>query len=292
MIRFKPIKLIFLHHSCGGNWLADDHGGLGIALRDRRYFVSDTNYNWGPDSIGSHTDIGDWWRWFVDTDGRPSSEAVTAALYAESGQNCPYSRLNRDPGGENRVVMFKSCYPNSNLGGSPDDPPTTDDNPLRGQSCGSEHHTVGNAKGISIELRSYFATRQDKLFIAITAPPMCEASTFPEQAANARALNNWLVNEWLADYPYANVAVFDFHNVLTSNGGDAQTNDVEQAEGNHHRLSGGVPDHSQTVGNDYAAYGKTPINSHPTPAGNQKATEEFVPLLDFFYKRWRKGNRA
>jgi hypothetical protein len=37
------VKLIFIHHSCGENWLADDNGGLGTALRDNNYFVSDTN---------------------------------------------------------------------------------------------------------------------------------------------------------------------------------------------------------------------------------------------------------
>jgi len=35
---------------------------------------------------------------------------------------------------------------------------------------------------------------------------------------------NWLVNDWLAGYPYNNVAVFDFYNVLTSNGGNTNTN--------------------------------------------------------------------
>ena len=49
-----PVKLIFVHHSTGGNWLADPnsdqpYGGLGIALRDNNYFASATNYGWGPD---------------------------------------------------------------------------------------------------------------------------------------------------------------------------------------------------------------------------------------------------
>ena len=32
----------------GENWLADDQGGLGLALQDSNYFVSDTYYGWGP----------------------------------------------------------------------------------------------------------------------------------------------------------------------------------------------------------------------------------------------------
>src|SRR5512143_773280 len=27
----QPVKLVFVHHSTGGFWLADGHGGLGIA---------------------------------------------------------------------------------------------------------------------------------------------------------------------------------------------------------------------------------------------------------------------
>lgn len=55
-----PAKLIFIHHSTGQAWLGDGHGNLGITLRDNNYFTSDTNYGWGPDSIGSNTDIGNW----------------------------------------------------------------------------------------------------------------------------------------------------------------------------------------------------------------------------------------
>ena len=61
----KPVKLIFIHHSTGGNWLADigEHnfaGGLGQALQENNYFVSATNYDWmvNGDDIGSRTDIG------------------------------------------------------------------------------------------------------------------------------------------------------------------------------------------------------------------------------------------
>ena len=114
----SPVKLIFIHHSCGENWLADDNGGLGIALHDNNYFVSDTNYGWGPDGIGSSTDIPDWYDWFRG----PDSATYLAALYSESEQHSTYSRLATDPGGPNRIIMFKSCYPNSALTGDPSDP--------------------------------------------------------------------------------------------------------------------------------------------------------------------------
>ena len=279
----QTVKLIFIHHSCGENWLSDVNGGLGIALRDNNYFVSDTNYGWGPDGIGDHTDIGQWWLWFCG----PNSSAYLNALYTEYGDHSyNYSRgTDPDPGRENQIIMFKSCFPNSHLGGNPGDPPTIGSNPLRGQDYGSEYHTVGNAKGIYNDLLAYFATRRDKLFIVITAPPLVAGDTDARHAANARALNDWLVNDWLDGYPYHNVAVFDFYNVLTSNGGNAYTNDLGWEAGNHHRWWNGAEQHIHSVANNFAAYGSDG-DSHPTAAGNRKATAEFVQLLNVFYHRW------
>jgi hypothetical protein len=272
------VKLIFIHHSVGENWLADDFGGLGLALAGNNYFVSDTNYGWegGGTDIGNRTDIGHWWEWFAG----PNRSAITADLYAESEQHASYSRLATDPGGPNQIVMFKSCFPNSMLEGDPDDPPTAGANPLRGNS---EPLTVGNAKGIYNDILGYFATRQDTLFVAVTAPPVQDATW----AANARAFNTWLVNDWLASYPYANVAVFDHYNVLTSNGGDWDVNDLGQTSGNHHRWRNGAVEHVTDQGGDTAAYPNDGWDDHPSPAGARKAAAEFLPLLNIFYNRWK-----
>lgn len=274
-----PVKLIFIHHSTGENWLADNSGRLGITLRDNNYFVSDTNYGWGPDGIGDLTDIGHWWLWFVSL----RRDTYTAALYREYAQHASYARLPTDPGGENQIILFKSCFPNSDVDGNPTDPPTVGDNPLRGESSPL---TVGNAKGIYNDLLTYFSTRRDKLFIAITAPPLVSAATDAQHAANARALNNWLVHDWLASYPYNNVAVFDFFNVLTSNGGNANAHDLGALTGNHHRWRNGAIEHMQNLANNYSAYGSSSDDSHPTPAGGQKASAEFVQLLNIYYHRW------
>jgi hypothetical protein len=75
--------------------------------------------------------------------------------------------------------------------------------------------------------------------------------------SNARAFNQWLAHDWLANYPLKNVAVFDLYNVLTSNGGAS----------------------------DVLAYPTT--DDHPNKIGNQKATAEFVPLLNAYYRRWK-----
>lgn len=279
------VKLVFIHHSCGENWLTDGNGDLEIALRDNNYFVSDTNYGWGPEGIGDKTDIGNFWTWFCG----PNSAKYLAALYGESNRSGEfYSRLEKDPGGENTIVMFKSCYPNSYLGGNPNDPSVRGNNPLRGQDCGSEHHTVGNAKGIYDDLRAYFKTRPDQLFVLVTSPPQSKNETDAEHVACARALADWLVNDWLKDYPHKNVAVFDFYNVLTSNGGSVNRNDAGTEAGNHHRFWNGRIQHQKTVNSNFSAYPSASDDSHPTAAGNKKATDEFVKWLNVMVNRWRE----
>ena len=261
------VKLISIHHSSGENWLTDDNGGLGIALGQNNYFVSDTNYGWGPaygdgSTIGDHTDIPDWLSWFRSD----RTAEYMQAVFNESGQNSSYTRSLNDPGGENQIIMFKSCFPNSNLEGNPGDPAAPGDG-----------LTVGNAKYVHNEILEYFASRPDKLFIVITAPPLIMSNTSPEAAANARAFNNWLYNDWLAEnnYTLPNVAVFDFYNVLTG-------------PENHHRFVDGQIEHVFDERNT-SNYHASSDDDHPSAKGNRKATEEFLPLLNVYYHRWADG---
>jgi hypothetical protein len=251
------VKLVFIHHSTGENWLTDDYGNLGKTLDANNYFVSDTNYGWGPDAIGDRTDIPNWLEWF--------SSAVTPAymdaLLNENEQHSSYTRNTPDPGGENEIIMFKSCFPNSALAGNPDDPA------MEGTDL-----TVGNAKYVYNEILKYFATRPDKLFIVITQPPLSD----PEYAANARGFTNWLASDWLDEnnYTLPNVAVFDFHNILT-------------APDAHHRYIDGRIERLIPP-NDTLYYPSS--DDHPSIQGSRKATEEFVPLLNIFYHRWQESN--
>jgi hypothetical protein len=254
----QPIKLIFIHHSCGQDWLTDGIGNLGMELGRNNYFVSDTYYGWGPDSIGDRTDIPDWTEWFVG----PDHERYLAALYQENGQNSDYTRTLSNPGGENQIIMFKSCFPNSALSGRPDDP-----------ASDGEWFTVGHSKYVYNQLLTYFATRPDKLFIAITPPPLIDRS----HAENAREFSRWLVEDWLAEnnYPLSNVAVWDYHNVLTD-------------PDNHHRFQGGSIEYIIHHGNGSLFY-DSDGDDHPNPDGQRKSTAEFIPMLNIFYNNWIAG---
>ena len=278
-------KLVFIHHSTGGYWLADNWGGLGADLGNNSYFGSATNYGWGPNSIGDRTDIGNWWEWFRG----PDNETYLSALYNESDQNIgsfgDYTRSLSDPGGENSIVMFKSCFPNSALKGSPQIPiPQIESNPLRGQDSGSSYHTISNAKGIYLDLLNYFITRPDKLFIIITAPPLSDRT----YSSNARAFNNWLFNDYLTGYSGNNVFVFDYYNVLTSNGGDPNINDLNMSTGNHHRYWNGVIQHATSYASNTLMYPSD--DDHPSSAGQHKAAGEFIPLLNIAYHLWKDGD--
>jgi hypothetical protein len=252
-------------------------------LRDNNYYVSATNYGWGLNSIGDRTDIPNWPEWFTG----PNRNSYLQQLFLENGQNVgdfgAWSRLAVNPGGDNEIVLFKSCFPNSDMYGEATDHAYAEPNDWE--------LSVANAKAVYSRILTYFATRQDKLFVVITAPPLAAADyssgdlTPARRAANARAFNNWLVKDWLKNYSYRNVAVFDYYNVLTSNGGNVNRNDAGAETGNHHRWWNGAVQHAQPVNNNYSSYPSG--DSHPSSAGHQKATQEFVPLLNVFYHRWK-----
>ena len=227
-------------------------GGLGTALMDNNYFVSGTNYGWGPpDStnggrIGDNTDTIHWQTWFRSA----NTSTFMTALFNESDQNSTFSRLSDDPGGENQIIMFKSCFPNSEV---------EDD--------------ISDEQAIYNDLLNYLRTRPDKLFVLITPPGEKNVASDDE----TKDLCDWLVNDWLTGYSASdgsqNVAVFDFYCVLS------ETN-------SHHRIVGDAIEHIYV---DYD--GKSPYHNgsdnHPNGTGNCKATTEFIPLLNYYYQRWQ-----
>jgi len=120
------------------------------------------------------------------------------------------------------------------------------------------------------QLLGYFATRPDKLFIAITPPPLLDST----HAENAREFSRWLTEDWLVenDYSLNNVGVWDFHNVLTHSD-------------NHHRVQGGAIEHTIYNGNGTLHY-DSDGDEHPNGVGNRKSTAEFIPMLNVFYNNW------
>lgn len=288
---FAHNKLIFIHHSTGGYWIANASsvgGGLAKALDDVGIYVRDINYSqynndFNPpenSTVSNNTDIGHWWLWFADT--TIQGNGVARRNNVMEGIKGVYETINKtnahgtyttnmaDPGGENDIIMIKSCYPSANI--------YTDNSTtflqMRGQagnySVGGQNvNTVSNVKALYNSLLEYYRTRTDKMFIISFTPPLLAASTTQERADNTRIVANWLVDEWLQDagWENKNVYVFDQFNVLT------------HINNRHTYLNGQVTHHTDPASGNYLVYPRSASDNHPSGAGHQKATADFVPLL-------------
>jgi hypothetical protein len=195
-----------------------------------------------------------------------------SSVYTNGERRSEYTCKASDPGGENSIIMFKSCFPNSKFRG----PNSTKPDDLRGQNCYTSAHTLGNAKQVYRDILEYMKTRTDKMFVAVTAPPLVKTWRYRgKHAAMARKFNDWLVKDWLkeANWENKNVFVFDFYNVLTG-------------DDHHHRVVDGKVEHTYKSGSNFAAYPVARKDSHPDAKGNQRSTDEFVPLLNAWVKVW------
>ena len=253
--------LVFLHHSCGRNWLDNDlHDALlakdYVDERNDIYYGTDVPPDSGrPDSLGSapgdSTNMNHWVRWFND--------------YLEG------VRQHGCDDGVNRIVMFKSCYPASNIAGDGAEPgdPFSSSKTLANYRAVYRHPDGPGAayerEGDAYQpLEDVFAAHPETLFIPVTAPPRHYTGSDDDDAHRARVFNDWLKNDWLDAYDAAhpglnNVAVFDWFDVL--------------AYGDDH------PTHPNRL---TAEYGGTSGNSHPNTAANLASTAVFATDPDNF----------
>lgn len=266
------MNLLFIHHSCGGQWLADvgpadgadsiyrthpNGGELRAALTQEGFRVGEASYR---SAIGARTDLFDWLPKFRDH--------MAAVLH------CRLQDESLPAGETNQVVLFKSCYPNNALHADGETP---------GCESGPEL-TVANARATYAALLPVFARHPETLFVAVTAPPLApkpkprpvwkrwldrargkDRARF-ETGARARRFNHWLAaaDGWLRNYPERNVAVFDYYDVLTNHG---------ESDFSCHPTGDG-------------------FDSHPSSEGNRRATAALVPWLQAAVRRHHAGTTA
>ncbi|MHC4944404.1 MAG: SGNH/GDSL hydrolase family protein [Planctomycetota bacterium] len=259
------LRLLFIHHSCGGQLLAspgpekgadciyESHpngGGLRGLLEENGYEVNEASYG---SRLGQETDLFDWLPKFRDR----MDEVLRCTLQDET-----YSDDRR-----NDIVMFKSCYPNNAF---------SEEGTAPGRSGGLEL-TVWNAKATYSAMLDQFASHPKVLFVCVTPPPLApKQKPIPlwkvlarkllgreknkeHQAALARKFNNWLKAKdgWLKDYEGNNVYVLDYYDLLTGEG---------KSNLSRYPTGGGW-------------------DSHPSREGNEKAAGEFVPQLNRAVRR-------
>jgi hypothetical protein len=240
--------MIFIHHSTGSDWIASGNGNLGANLNASNFYTTESDYSWAsaavpatcPVPIGDYTDTWDWPCWFNDT--------TMPSVYTCSHHEDYLINTMDDPGGENEIIMFKSCFPRSDVG-----------------------DVITDEQAIYNSLLPYFAAHTNKMFVLIIPPPMRSIS-FP---AKTRELANWLADRehgWLAGYTGGNVFAFDYYNVLTH-------------PDNHHYILNGYEEH--IVANSQNVLYYPTSDDHPNSTGQQKATAEFVPLLKAWWHQWK-----
>jgi hypothetical protein len=259
-----PLDLVFLHHSIGSHLLADpgpddgkggvhpNGGGLRKRLVASGYRVHEATYG---SKLGEHTDLFDWLPKF-----RGEMDAVLRIDHQDKALA---------EGTRNRVVMFKSCFPNNYF---------REEGVAPGNPQGPEL-TLANAQATMRALLPLFAARPDTLFVFLTTPPnvgiargerlgalvakkVLGRPSGREQLAThgalARRFNDWAASPdgWLGGYKGQNVAVYHLYDRLTAEG----SNFTGYATG------GGMDD-------------------HPSSEGLGKAAEELVPFLNRAVRR-------
>lgn len=228
---FYKKRMIFLHHSVGHGILYQ--GGLRDSLLEMGILVKGATYG---DEIGQQTDMCDWLPKFQkDMNRILTFKAHPDKYYQDSTTN--------------DLVMFKSCFPNSDIvapGSDPGDPT-------------AREKTIANYKaafnGLKVELTRHSKT----LFVYLTAPPLApDAGTSVEAARRAREFNHWLIGDFLPAYKQEsglnNLVIFDLFDILA---------DPDNFLRKEYRIG--------------------PGDSHPNKVGNQEVARRF---MDFFRPVW------
>ncbi len=260
----KPLRLFFIHHSCGGQLFApsgpdvgkfciyESHpngGNLRARLIEQGYTIREASYG---SELGEDTDLFDW---------LPKFQNKMEKILTAAGPDI------YDTDAKNDIVAFKSCFPNSRFVAKGEAP---------GNKNGPEL-TVANAKASYTALRDELAKHPEVLFVAVTAPPdigsrpaeplwkvlarIATGKQLTDTAISgplAREFNNWLKSPdgWLMGYPHKNVAVFDYYDILTGTG-----------ESN------------------FLKYPSGPNDPHPNAAGNAAAAKAFLPFINAAVRR-------
>ncbi len=265
----RHLRVLFIHHSIGGQLLAKhgpplggahniwqshpNGGGMRDLLEAAGYEVHEASYD---SRVGNDTDMFDWLPKFRDH----MDEVLRVDMQDK--------RLPK--GQRNDVVMFKSCFPNSYFVGEGRAP---------GNPRGPEL-TVANAKATMTALRAEFEKHPDVLFVYFTTPPQAPRieprpawkwlarkmlgraegpAALRRSGDLAREFADWMKapDGWLRGYPEHNVVVFDYYDVLTGNGASNLL---------HYPTESGY-------------------DSHPSSLGQRKAAAKLVPFLNRAVRR-------
>ncbi len=165
----KTLTMNWMHHSTGKDLL---EGGLLAALKANNIKFHDMYYKEGTVDgyvIGDHTDPQDFHKAF----GSPKYFDVIRKWELEGGK-------------QHDIVMFKSCFPASDI---------------------KDQAMLDKYKEYYRLLFPSFKKHKDILFIGMSTPPLMKGKTTPDNAKRAREWAKWVTTEYATDIP--NVQIFD-----------------------------------------------------------------------------------
>lgn len=233
-------RAVFLHHSVGEGILTQ--GGLREKMLDKLgILVKSATYG---DDIGEHTDMNDWAAKFRDR----MNDILTFSHH-------PDHYLT--DGSSNNIVVFKSCFPNSDLTGDGVEP----------GDANSPDKTLANYRAVFEALLPQMQAHPEKLFVYMTAPPLIPSLSSQANADRARQFNDWLIKEFVPHYRQTtgldNFAVFDLFGALTGDDNYLKT---------EYRRA--LPD-----------------DPHPNQRGSEAAADHFMTWFEPLWTRWEKEKR-
>jgi MYXO-CTERM domain-containing protein len=176
----SPIRIIFLHHSCGENLI--DQGGVREGLTALGYEFYDHGYNGDGLRLadGSYTGTN------YDVPDDNTDPDGLAAIFAQPLHDPPDNTFSHLM--EYDVIAVKSCFPTSNIGSD---------------------EQLAEFQSYYLSMRARVDGYPEKLFIIVTQPPQVPGASDPQEATRARVLADWLASdEFLGGH--SNVVTFNF----------------------------------------------------------------------------------
>lgn len=186
------VSILFLHHSTGSNiW----QGGVSDWI-DRYNATHKTDYTIVEQAFPKKKPYGwnnypyDYWNIWVRNAGQtPYQEEPTLEMLT----------------GQYQVIVFKHCYPVSNIRPETGKPDVSSDKKRM------ENYRV-QYEALKSKMRSFPGTR----FIIWTGPARVESAITREEAERARQFFEWMKIDW--DEPGDNIFVWDFYELETEGG--------------------------------------------------------------------------
>lgn len=177
-------NIVFLHHSVGGNLI--NQGGVREAFTAAGYQFWDHDYNY----LGLRDPQAKYTGYSYRVPSDNTDPDGLLAIFQQPVYELPVNTLSGLL--QHEVIIFKSCYPASDL---------VSDEQLR------------QRQDWYVQMRAVMDQHPDKIFIALTPPPLNPAETRSDIAARARAFADWLAaDNYRAGHP--NVFVFDLFDAL------------------------------------------------------------------------------